>query len=504
MSPLLSPISALVATLVAAGLLVLVAVARRRARRVVVPALDVWLEHRGQRLPPRWRRMLLLALQILAIAAMMAAVVDPLTLPGRAGGERACYHIVDGSASMGATTRLGAAADIVRSEPCGLVWAGSPPRVLAEPGSDPDHRARLLARQAPEGSDSLLQATRLVESLGSEPRVLTDAPGLTPKGGQRRVVGKGTGDVGIEALTVSRGPGLPARYAASVTARSHGGEPVDVVVAFRTDQGVLGTRTVSLTPEAPTTVWLGVPADATGRLEAEFDDHDDGFDANDRASVVLPELTPPAVAVVGRRDEALTTALSVLPGHRASEQPDVTFFDGVWPEVPPSGPAVVWYPPPSDGVRATVSTPRFSRWDHDHPLFSGVAVGGLDIRRTRILKARPDDTLLATTAQGPAILQRRTGAPMVVLGPDLTASEIRDTVSFPQLVYNAVVWARSQRYPPLVVESDDIVPTDEHATRWEPADSQADTKPRGAWPGPAVGLLLAGLFLLFEIGLYEP
>jgi len=432
-----------------AALLVLFFFLRQRARRVVVPSLEVWRERVPRRTNPIWRELAALLLQLVAAGLICAALVETEVEIGDDSSRPVV--VVDGSASM--EPRLSAAADLARSLEAGVVLAGEDVRLLASPTDSPGQREvglqRLTAGVA--GAD-LDRAVALVRQLGFEPIVASDEPL-----GGARVVGEGLEDVSIDEVAVSAGPGLPPEYAVRMVVTNHGPEARSVSVRVESATEILGEADLELDP--------GQRLERTFRMDpveaewvvARLADHTDDLPANDAAFALLPTLRPARAWLVSDGNRYLEDVLALMPGlqlrvidpsayRRPPADLDLVIFDRVAPAGRLDCASVYLDPPPSSGPFPPVGRAQdaeFTTWDYTHPVLRGVTFRHLAVEQVSVLSLpRLKGHVIASTDDGPAIVASTDSPRSIAVGFDLRRSDLPLTVAFPQLVYNLLLWAR--------------------------------------------------------------
>lgn len=447
MTPL-SPVQGLALFAGAALAIVALFLLRQRAPRVVVPSLLPWLHAVPKRMDPRWRRWLALALQLAAAAVLSASLVGAEDTDE---GEQVTpiAWVVDGSASMAA--RSDAVRARVRSEPAAVLLATDRIELLVPPDPSQAQVATGLARLefGARGAD-LEGALALADGLGLQGRVLSDQPGA-----DWEIVGPGVRDVAVDALDVTTSPGLPPELSVSLQVSNHGDQDQLVVVQLETADAVLGQVEVDVAAgsSASTTVTMDpVPGEwLLARAQV-----DDGFPANDVAYAVLPKAMDARVWLVGEDNRYLEQVLALLPGvqvqrvgrYRDPEGlADLVIFDRVVPERSPDVPAIYLDPPMGAGPcppLGAAAEPSIVAWDRSHPLLRGVPLRHLRIERLHLLQPTRGTQQLAGAEEGAVILVRDQAPRQLVVGFDVTRTDLPLSVAFPQWVYNWVTWARAQ------------------------------------------------------------
>ncbi len=457
MSPL-SPTQGLLAFGLASLVLVLLFLLRRRSVRVVVPSLAPWRRSAKRRVNPVWRQLLALLLQVAASGAIAGALVGDEQVDEE--DTRPQVLIVDGSASMAAAGRMDGVEPWLRGSEAGLILARDDLQVLAPPGASLAQQAYALERlEAGLGLGAVERAVQVTQALGIRPRVLTDRHLDLPEDVEQIVVGSPAQDVSVDSVVASAGPGLPPEYAIRIQLSNHGSEQRLVRLRLETVDSVLGDSQLELPPgETVAQVYRMQPVEAEWVL-ATLVDHEDALPANDKAFGLLPTLRPARVWLVGEGNRYLEEVLAVFPGlelrrlepdsyRRPPSDLDLIIFDRVAPSGrPPGVPAVYIDPPRGTGPFpswATAREPLFTTWDFGHRVFRGVAMRHLVVEQVSVLQLpRGTGRVLAATDDGPAMVVSDQSPRSLVLGFDLTRSDLPLTVAFPQLVYNLVLWARS-------------------------------------------------------------
>jgi Ca-activated chloride channel homolog len=429
---------------------------RRRAQRREVPSLAFFRLALAERVRPLWRELLALALQILAVGLLAASLRAPEPGGVVTPTERPIAIIIDASRSMGTSGRLEAARAIASAMDAAIILGSDGPLLLTAPRPSATERERALTRitaNAPRAD--LAAAVRLARSLGADPIVLSDEP-RDDLDAVTRVVGPAAEDVGIDSLSVAAGPGLPARVLIAVTATDHGA-PTKRRLTLRTDAGIVGDLELELGAGETTRKVVSIRPVPGTWIEATLEGADD-YPDNDRAVAILPTVTPARIAVVGPPNRYLDAALAVLPdlevrrfapGREGAIEADLVIFDRATPRAALTVPSLHFAPPGGWTTTETVEHPRVLRWSLDHPIFEGVPLRALQIQSATVLAVPPGGTVLARTAEGPIVVSddRLPGA--VVFGFDLLRSDLPLSAAFPELLYQALVWARSRTMAPL-------------------------------------------------------
>ncbi len=455
---------------------------RVRRRRVVVSSLLPWhAVQRSERLASpfhRFRRHLLLLLQLLALLLLALALGRP-AITGARDGARSVVLVVDTSASMGATdaapTRLAAAVDHARAvlddlgpaDEAMLVEAGPVTRVRVPFTRDLHQVARALDDLAPtEAEGALRPAVQLATSLarsrpGVEVLVLSDGgrgdlSGLSTQGADVRYVrvGSRATNAGITALDLRRSPVSDLDRQLFLTVHHHGAGPVDAAVEVYVGDALLAVRSERLPPTEPVSLVFDIPGAARGDLEVRLDAPGDLLPADDRAWAVL---TPPAsrrvllagsdpltaraleadprVTVIRARSEEVTPALL--------DEVDAALFAGAVPDAATGRPHAILGPHP--GTPLTLGparpAPRVLDWQRTHPVLRFVDLSGAILGEAHPVQDAGGLAPIAHADTGPLILAgERGGARVVALSFDPYASDLPLRVAWPVFVLNTVGW----------------------------------------------------------------
>jgi hypothetical protein len=455
MSIALSPAQAGLLFVAASFVLLLWFLLRRRARRHVVPSLALFRDALAKRVRPFWRELLALALQIVGVGLLAWALRSIEAPTADSPSERPPAMVVDGSRAMGTPGRIEAARAIVASTKGAIILATEGPVLLAAAGATDAERLRAIPRivaTAPHAD--LAAAVRLARSLGADPVVLSDRP-HDDLDAPTRVVGPAAQDVGIDSLSVAAGPGLPARVLVAVTVTDHGA-PAKRRVTLRTDQGTVGDLDLDLAAGETVRRIVSIRPVPGTWIEATLESGDD-YAHNDRAVAILPAVRSARIAVIGPPNRYLDAALGVLPdlevrryrpGTERAIDADLAIFDRATPRAPLAVPSLHFAPPTGWTTGTRIEHPQVLRWSLDHPIFDGVPLRSLQMESATVLSTPPGGSVLARTAEGPIVVSDDRAPGAVVFGFDLLRSDLPLTAAFPEMLYQALVWARTQAMVP--------------------------------------------------------
>ncbi|HYF15983.1 MAG TPA: VWA domain-containing protein [Phycisphaerales bacterium] len=537
----LAPLPAVIAGAIAIPALLALYMLRLRRRPVRVGSILFWpgAEQDLQanvplrRLRPSW----LLFLHLLALLLVLLAFARPAVDTLGAGAERVVL-LIDASASMsardpaqpGAPTRLDRAKERAGELAREMLRGAGRRRVAVvafahsaraatgftsssaiiddaiasiEPTDQPGDLARALeaaealalsADAAEEEPDPAL----VLLSDGSF-RTTTRAPASALRTAFERIGDDAAPfNAGVVAIGARRDAATPsslARLSVRIAANAPGG--VDVAIAVAVDGVVRDRRAVPIPARAEdrspadAEVPLAVPVTNAQTVLTVSISGGDALSADDTASVVIPPLDPPAIAVVRDPSAAATAWLldDVLAELRprslatgAPTQPlpaetDLVVADGAWPAPhgePPRHPSTLAFGvvPDVPGVAAAgVATPRAGSvfWDRRHPVMRGVSLDDLVIARSlHLTLADPPPpgwtfTVVARSDDTPLIVEARSRTRAVlVAGFALAETNWPLRPSFPVFIANAVdfLTGRDEGTAGRAHRTDELIPLD--------------------------------------------
>ncbi len=461
---------------------------RPRGARVSVTALfllEKVLRERpmGRRLGWLWRRNLPLILQLLAAAAVIAALAGPALL-GVGSAGRDLVVVMDLSASMKATGESGSRFDAARAELLQridalgandrmmIIGAAAAPRVIRPFTGD-----RTTLRETAEGlaatdaeapvKEAVLLAHTFLRRQGPH-RVVVVTDGafkgieelpLAASYLELVQVGGGVDNVGILGFQFRRVPGEADEYEAMVVVENFTERAVHAPLIVTVSDRVVSRTLLSLEPFSREVLIYGIPGPLRGRASALLA-IDDDLHTDNRAFLAFPEERPTRVLYVGPGNPFLERLLRYfphvtlaridrIPVDRVTEQ--VAAYDVVMLDRVPAPPLVrgnfMLIRTVAEGLplRVAGQTPRPARVSagSEHPLAAGVRLDGLYVRDALDLVSDGGGVSLARSERGPLIHAVESGdLKALVFAFDLTRSDLPFRVSFPLLVRNAFAWFR--------------------------------------------------------------
>ena len=481
-----------------------------RRRVVEVSSLELWRglvpDRAGRGGLRRLRDGLALAFVLAALVAFAASGAGPVTGSPPSPPRRLAI-VLDASASMTARSASGrsrfdeardaAVAALAKAAPQDdvTVWlAGEDAVVAVEPTHDAGKAAAALGGLAPTlAPPGLASATRLAvraaRGVSGRPAtvlVLTDAVGA---GSLRDTAG---GEVDLRVGVVDRD-----RVASNAGIVAFDVDPADesrLLCRVATTDGPPSARSLEFagvsvpldfdaTGSAAATLPLGALRRTGGLVEVRLRPGDD-FTQDDSARLMLPALSPLAVAVVaaipspflvealrampGIADPARTVL--VAPGAPASafEGIDVVIADGAPP--PPGRPSLVF----GAGTRRA---DRPLLWGVGaHPILAGVDLAPLRIERSALVDPAPGETTIVASAAGAVgVAGDEGGVRRVAFGFRPDASTLPLEAAFPLLVRNSLRWLAQPAVAPRYVVAGEPVEGGDGAVAPLPGPGGAST-----------------------------
>jgi Ca-activated chloride channel family protein len=454
-----------------------------RRRRVVVPSLLPWhaLRRTEQLMSPfqRFRRNLLLLLQLLVLAVLVAAFARPYVEDAGAP-VRSLVLVVDRTASMGARSGSGTRFEEAVRQARGLVAqlsAGDEALVLSAGATTEvvqpftrdraalDRALRALAVTDSPGSlePALTLATSLSRSRdGVEIVVLsdggaTDLSSVPVDAGVVRYQPIGEGgdrNAGIVALDLRRSPSAELERQLFVTVKSFGGDAVPASIEVYVGSALHALRAVTLQPEVSESVVFDLPADLAGDLEVRLEAPGDLLPTDDVAHAVLAPFGSRDVVLVGA-DPLVARVLAADPRVRAR----VVDPAEATPEVLRAADCAVFAGPVPDGVDGLayavlgpwpgspvtfgepVRSPRITGWQRTHPTLRHTQWDDVFVGEARRVVDGGGLAAIVDGDAGPLVLAGvRHGARVAQLAFDPARSDLPLRVAWPLWILDTVGW----------------------------------------------------------------
>jgi hypothetical protein len=257
---------------------------------------------------------------------------------------------------------------------------------------------------------------------------------------------------GLRRIGLRRSASDPAVWEIFVSVRNYGTKARTVSLALQFGGAPAGSRSLTLAPGTEQEALFEHRTRAAGLLEARLLTHD-GFPADDRAVVELPEDKTLSVVVYSNEPELLRPMLEANPHVHAvfrstgeySAKPGagLVILDRFHPPTPPTVDSI-WIEPPPNGspipIRKTVTHVKLTRWHTENLLGEGLRSKDLSLDSGLVLEAAPDDIKIAEVEAGPVIVARPGKPKVVVIGFHPARSAMRYELTTPLLFANTLRW----------------------------------------------------------------
>jgi Ca-activated chloride channel family protein len=423
-----------------------------------------------RRLRANW----LMAVQILAVIALVAALARPYrTVPGVSG--KCVAVVLDASASMRATDVKPSRFDRAKAEAATLidglgrddsmcvVVAGAPTRVAAPLTSDKSVLRKALqlttATDCPTRPD---EAVRLALSLvrgrsGGRVVVLSDGgfgdvgAAADPSTISFVRIGDSDDNVGIVALDARPGPDNRMLALASVRNFSQRQRSFDLEV--RSDGSLADVQRMSLAPGQEMSRVFGTPQGAsqiTVRVDVK-----DAFAPDNEAHLLLGAGKQGRGVLLTKEDLFLQKALAIDPrvafvratslDALSTARFDVYVLDGMCPDKLPRHTGVLFIAAANSAAPVTVtgeiSGVEVTRWERDHPITRSVDFSGLMIEKAQKVTTRDWARPLVYARDTPLVVAgEHEGTRAVYIAWNLLDSDFVLRVGFPIFIGNCMQW----------------------------------------------------------------
>ncbi len=479
---LLAPL-ALIAFLPLAGAIILLYLLKLRRRDYTVPSVFLWrraVQDIQANAPfQKLRKNLLLILQLIALAALVAGVAAPYFLARRLGGKSTII-VLDASASMKATDARGSrfaearelAEDIVngmgRRDEAALLICSDHAKLALSFSRDRGRLASAIRSAEPTDCvtnvrDGLLLAYSLAAKR-PEARIYLVSDGVFPalpavtSSAEVRFlrVGTGSDNVALLAFEASRPPDS-REHQVFLRMHNYAQQRRHVILSLSHEDDLFHVAELDLDPGQSRDENYQLTLEEGGLLKAEIEVEDDlaadntcyaYAEAAAAASVLL--VTPgnlfleQALLVMPGVEVYRTSALGAADAEAAYRDHDVVIYDRVpIPRAAESG-AVMMIGTGLQGVVALgpeAPSPDITSWEDQHPALRYANLSAIQIARARHLVPGPGAVVLARAGEAPVIVARESGrARFIAFGWDFLDSDLPLRVGFPVLLSNTVQW----------------------------------------------------------------
>jgi len=488
-----------------------------KRKRTVVPTVFLWkraLDELEANAPfKKLRRNLLLLLQLLILGALVFALARPL-ISVRAVASGSTIIILDSTASMNARDEDGSsrlyrakqiARDIVASlsvnDRAAILESSARVSVRCALTSD---RATLVDAieniQETEAAGTLDEASRLAEQMAKSERdatilIISDGGGVEPSSDSRSLkanpasatlrfirVGRRADNVGIIAMNSRQLPETGRREVfASIANFSERAR--NLGLELRVEDRLIDARTIDVgANDKRSVVFESVPGDDT-LAELKLDIEDD-LSADNVAYTFLPGTHRLRVGVVSENPFVLQAlaadtnidASKISAGSITSDF-DCIVSDGA--SITGNRPLLAINPTDAPGFLRTIGQrerPEFSSQVSQHPVNRFLSYADLHLESLPVRETAPWLKPIVAFGNDPAIWagednHRR----IVVIGFDLTRSDLPLKIEFPLLISNSLLWLTHRDS----LSSDRTVRTGQPITLGTPEATAAITTPAG-------------------------
>lgn len=438
----------------------------------------------GTRLGWLLKKNLLLILQLLAAAALIAALADPaLRYFAPASGDRVV--VLDLSASMKAKGESGPRFEAARKEFSALVdtlsgnrkmmviGAGAEPRLIV-PFTADARRLREVARSvhatdAPgRVKDAILFAHAFLKR-GSPDQIIVISDGAftgaeefaRPAAHLRLIrvddVKAQPANVGIVGFEVRRHPGQAAAEIL-VHLRNFTARAVRAPLSLKLGEKEILRERVEIGADQRRVLIYPIDGALSGSLVARLE-IDDDFATDNQAYLSLSDRPPLRLLYVGPGNPFLSNLLRFFAHVQVTTTPrwegfssdryDVIVFDRV--AAPPllQGNFILIDTVPANGlIRANgkVANSGAAVLSAKHPIVDAVSLGDLHVQEMLRLTVGGEATVLARAGGNPLLVALDQGKlRALIVAFDLAASDLPLRIAFPVLFHNALEWFQPQR-----------------------------------------------------------
>jgi len=467
---------AVLALVVAVGIVTLLYRLKPPPRTVVVPSSVVWdrVLRESHPSPDRLRWWLSLLLAALIAVALVSAVV-PL-LPADRGGEVSKLIVVlDDSPTMGTRTTDGAtrwdhalakARRLIEARPAGNeVWLADTMRRIPTPAfrSREDALAQLANVRISHGFSPTVP---LPENSGSiETVVITDGVSIGLVAPQARLesVFESVENAGITAFEVRALPADPGRYLAYVEVVNASGteKPIELAIVGVGDKRV--SRAVPVPAGGMRREMIDISDFHAGPVRASIAMPGDGLAIDDVAYSVLPVRRILRVALVTSGNPYLEKSLQAQPRVKMTLIPperyvddrgyDAAVFDRFAPKVRPHVPALLFRPSAADWLpspQKEIANVSAGAWNAAHPLLENISLLDLNVDHASVVNLKdrtkhPQTVLVSAPGGLPLVITHEDGVRWVSFAFALEESNFALHAGFPIFLNNALDWMLGER-----------------------------------------------------------
>ena len=462
---------AVLALVVAVGVVTVLYWLKPPPRTVVVPSSVVWdrVLRESHPSPDRLRWWLSLLLAALIAAAMVSAVV-PLHPAGPAGAVSKLIVVLDDSPTMATRTTDGAtrwdhalakARALIEARSAGTqIWLADTMRRVVTPAfqNREDALAQLASVRVSHGFPPMVP---LPEQSGDiETVLITDGVSIGPVPAQARLesVFESVENAGITAFEVRALPADPRRYLAYVELVNASGieKRIELAIVGVGDKRV--SRVVPIAAGGLRNEMIDISDFDSGPVRASIAMPGDGLATDDVAYSILPVRRVVRVALVTSGNPFLEKSLQaqprvkmtvITPARYVDDRGyDAAVFDRFAPKVRPHVPALLFRPSRADWLPSPlkeIANVSATAWNAAHPLLENISLLDLSVDRATVVNLKdrtkhPESVLASAPGDVPLIIAHEDGVRWVSFSFGLEESNFALHAGFPIFLNNALNW----------------------------------------------------------------
>ncbi len=466
-------------------ILIIIHTLKPKPRQVEVANLFLWnevLKERSRNLSlARLKQSLPLVLQILIAALAALALAQPTwtSLTDRPGH---LILVVDTSASMKTRSGSGIRFDIARRKALELVEsrdqiqkvliveAGKNPRIKTGFTDDMDQVRELLRQLQPsdapaEVEPAIILALSFVDpARGDSVYLITDGAGTEFSASIKKhpgirpiIIRGGEKNVGVTKFEFRRQFDLSDHYEFMVEIKNFSNAPVDCTISLSIDRSLLVNRPVALEALEKKLLLIPYTGLITGIADVSIE-IDDDFNVDNRAYLSLNAAKDIWILLATEGNPFLEKLLAAYPNFKVnsvkeimpdswpqqSARHDIVIVDRMdIPETERGNFLLIDAYSPSIPVTRTgrVVTPEVLAWQRKNPLMADVNLSGLIIEESaRLQSAENLQPLIEADRTGLMYAYENKGLRAVLIGFDVTRSNLPLKVAFPVMMSNIFTW----------------------------------------------------------------
>ena len=466
-------------------ILILIHTLKPRPRQVNVTNLFLWnevLKERNRQLTlARLRRNLPLILQALIVALAALALAEP-TWTYLTAQKGNLILVIDTSASMNTKSGSGSRFDQARQKALELIEArsqgqlvmivdaGRRPRVKTGFTGSAGRLLEIIERLQPsdvfaELNPAIFLALSFVDPARKDVvYLITDGAGTDFSSTLKRhpgirpiILSGGERNVGITKFEFRRQFELSNRYEFMLEIKNFDRSPVDCPIRLSIDRTVLLNNIVTFAAREKKLLLIPYSGIISGIARAALEIEDD-FRVDNQAALSLSAAKDIWVLLVSKGNPFLEKLLAAYPNFKVNSVKEI--IPASWPEQAARHDIVIVdrmdFPETGRGnfllidaysagipiVKiGRVSTPEVLSWNRDSPLMTDLNLSGLIIAESALLQAdRNLQPVIESGRTGLMYAYENKGLRAVLLGFDISRSDLPLKVAFPVMMSNIFTW----------------------------------------------------------------